>query len=82
MEQNLEGDDLIPYERAAALIGIEPKRLLGRMVRNKLGDPIGGQTPEGIMVYAWSLPRPADDSTAEHGPGGRLSVKAGVGPEK
>lgn len=66
MEQNLEGDDLIPYERAAALIGIEPKRLLGRMLRNKLGDPIGGQTPEGIMVYAWSLPT-ADDSSVVQG---------------
>ena len=62
MEQNLDNPDLIPYERAAALIGIEPKRLLGRMLRNKLGDPIGGQTPEGIKVYTWSLP-PTDDSS-------------------
>jgi hypothetical protein len=48
-------DDLIPYERAAALIGIEPKRLLGYLIRNKCGDPIGGETPDGIMVYEWSM---------------------------
>lgn len=48
-------DDLIPYERAAALIGIEPKRLLGYLMRNSLRDPIGGSTPDGIMVYEWSL---------------------------
>lgn len=48
-------NDLIPYEKAAALIGIEPKRLLGYLIRNKVGDPIGGETPEGIMVYGWSL---------------------------
>ena len=61
-------DDLIPYERAAALIGIEPKRLLGYLMRNSLRDPIGGSTPEGIMVYEWSLEetrkRLADDSGA------------------
>ena len=62
-ELSMDNDpDLIHYERAASLIGIEPKRLLGRMIRNKLGDPIGGQTPEGIMVYTWSLP-PTDDSS-------------------
>ncbi len=48
-------DDLIPYERAAALIGVSPKRLLGYLIRNKCGDPIGGETPEGIMVYEWSM---------------------------
>ena len=48
-------DDLIPYERAAALIGVEPKRLLGYMIRNKVGDPIGGDTPEGIMVFEWTM---------------------------
>ena len=47
-------DDLIPYERAAALIGVSPKRLLGYLIRNKVGDPIGGETTEGIMVYGWS----------------------------
>lgn len=62
MDKNLDKAELIAYERAAALIGIEPKRLLGRMMRNKLGDPIGGETPEGIKVYTWSLP-PADDSS-------------------
>ena len=48
-------DDLIPYERAAALIVVEPKRLLGWMLRNRVGDPIGGETEDGIMVYGWSL---------------------------
>ena len=48
-------DDLIPYERAAASLGIEPKRLLGYLMRNALQDPIGGSTPDGIMVYEWSL---------------------------
>lgn len=47
-------DDLIAYEAAAALIGVSPKRLLGYCLRNKVGDPIGGETPEGIMVYGWS----------------------------
>lgn len=61
----MEHDDLIAYEKAAALIGIEPKRLLGRMVRNKLGDPIGGMTPEGIKVYAWSLPTVDDSSVVQ-----------------
>ena len=48
-------DDLIPYERAAALIGVSPKRLLGWMLRNRVGDPIGGETQDGIMVYEWSM---------------------------
>ena len=48
-------DDLIPYEAAAALIGVSPKRLLGYLIRNKVGDPIGGETIDGIMVYEWSL---------------------------
>ena len=48
-------DDLIPYERAAALIGVEPKWLLGWLLRNRVGDPIGGETPDGIMVYEWSM---------------------------
>jgi len=60
-------DDLIPYERAAALIGIEPKRLLGWLLRNRVGDPIGGDTPDGVMVYEWSMKelkqRLADHST-------------------
>ena len=47
----MTNDDLIPYEAAAALIGVEPKRLLGWMLRNRVGDPIGGETPDGIMVY-------------------------------
>ena len=60
--------DLIPYERAAALIGIEPKRLLGYLMRNKVGDPIGGETPDGIMVYGWSLKTLAE-RTANHSTG-------------
>lgn len=60
--------DLIPLADAAAALGIEPKRLLGFMARNSVGDPIGGSTPDGIMVYAWSLEplrmrlRASDDS--------------------
>ncbi|MBZ4252009.1 hypothetical protein LAJ57_13995, partial [Streptococcus pneumoniae] len=53
MQQFLKAD-LVAYERAAALIGIEPKRMLGYLIRNKVGDPIGGETPDGIMVYGWS----------------------------
>ena len=68
MEHNLDSDGLIAYEKAAALIGIEPKRLLGYLMRNSLRDPIGGSTPDGIMVYDWSLDelrkRLSDDSSA------------------
>lgn len=46
---------LIPLQAAADQLCIEPKRLLGFLMRNKLQDPIGGDTPEGIMVYEWSL---------------------------
>jgi hypothetical protein len=70
----LEGSDLIPYERAAALIGIEPKRLLGRMMWNKVGDPIGGETPEGIMVYGWSLKTLAENLAADRKEAERLSA--------
>ncbi len=58
-------DDLIPYEAAAALIGVSQKRLLGYLMRNHVGDPIGGETPDGIMVYEWSLKTLAE-STANH----------------
>ena len=75
-------DDLIPYEAAAALIGVEPKRLLGYMMRNKLQDPIGGDTPDGIMVYEWSLEetrkRLTADSTAEYPGQGCTGRKAGA----
>jgi hypothetical protein len=61
-------DDLIPLDDAAARLGIEPKRLRGYLIRNGIGDPIGGATPDGIMVYAWSLEstrkRLADTSNA------------------
>ena len=49
-------DTLIPYEDAAATLGIEPKRLLGLMLRESVADPIGGQAEDGrIYVYGWSL---------------------------
>jgi len=47
---------LVPYEEAAAALGIEPKRLLGLMLRQRVDDPIGGQAEDGtIYVYGWSL---------------------------
>ena len=61
-------NDLIPYEAAAALIGVSPKRLLGYLIRNKVGDPIGGDTPDGITVYGWSLKTLAE-RTANHSDG-------------
>ena len=61
-------NDLIPYEAAAALIGVSPKRLLGYLIRNKVGDPIGGDTPDGITVYGWSLKTLAE-RTANHSTG-------------
>ena len=41
---------LVPIETAAAALGIEPKRLLGFIARNGLGDPIG----DAGEVYGWS----------------------------
>jgi hypothetical protein len=41
---------LVPVERMAEALGVEPKRFLGYMVRNKVGDPIG----DGKEVYGWS----------------------------
>ena len=41
---------LVPVERMAAILGIEPKRLRGFMFRNKVGDPIG----DAEQVYGWS----------------------------
>ena len=47
--------ELVPYEEAAAALGIEPKRLLGFIARNGKDDPIGGQAENGkIYVYGWS----------------------------
>ena len=68
----MANDDLIPYEKAAAMIGVSPKRLLGYLMRNSLADPIGGSTPDGIMVYDWSLNElrkrlTADSSVAPRG---------------
>jgi hypothetical protein len=48
--------DLVPVSEAASELGIEPKRLLGYMMRNKIGDPIG----DGKMVYGWSCATLAD----------------------
>ncbi len=41
---------LVPVDRMAEILGIEPKRLLGFMARNQVGDPIG----DGQAVYGWS----------------------------
>jgi hypothetical protein len=41
---------LVPVDRMAEILGIEPKRLRGFMFRNKVGDPIG----DGQEVYGWS----------------------------
>ncbi len=41
---------LVPVDRMAEILGIEPKRLLGFMARNQVGDPIG----DGQEVYGWS----------------------------
>ena len=41
---------LVPVDRMAEILGIEPKRLRGFMFRNKVGDPIG----DAEQVYGWS----------------------------
>ena len=42
-------------DEAAAALGMEPKRLLGFMLRQRVDDPIGGQAEDGkIYVYGWS----------------------------
>jgi len=47
--------ELVPYEEAAAALGLEPKRLLGLMLRQRVDDPIGGQAEDGVIyVYGWS----------------------------
>ena len=48
--QQLLASDLVPYRDAAAVLGIEPKRLLGFMADKRPWMPIGGATPDGIMV--------------------------------
>jgi hypothetical protein len=50
-------------ENAAAICGLEPKRLLGRIWRNSVqfNDPRG--CPFCGDVYVDSLPRPADHSS-------------------
>lgn len=52
---DLLASELVPYKDAAATLGIEPKRLLGLMMRQRVDDPIGGQAEDGrIYVYGWS----------------------------
>ncbi len=59
-----EWNELIPVAEGAAILDIEVKRLLGYMLRNGLGDPIG----DGVHVYAgsleWTRHRLADTSAA------------------
>ena len=67
--QTLFDRELVPHEEAAAALGIEPKRLLGLMLRQLVDDPIGGQAEDGgIYVYGWSCKalaaRLADTSNA------------------
>lgn len=45
---------LVPVSEAAAALGIEPKRLVGFILRNGLDDPIGGWSDHGMAVYGWS----------------------------
>ncbi len=44
-------EETISLEEAAARLGIEPKRLLGFAMQNKVGDPIG----DGRWFYPSSL---------------------------
>lgn len=55
-------DDLITIEEAAALCGLDVKRLRGRIFRNsvRFNDPIGNAT----HVYRWSLPKRTTDATS------------------
>jgi hypothetical protein len=55
---------LVPVDRMAEILGIEPKRLRGYMFRNKVGDPIG----DGQEVYGWSCKTLAE----------RADIKTGV----
>ena len=56
--------DLIPIEEAAALCGLDVKRLRGRIFRNsvRFNDPIGSL--ELGLVYRWSLPKRITDATS------------------
>ena len=49
-------------ERAAALIGMDPKRLAGRIWRDKAGDPVGCKVCGD--VYTNTLPTPVDSSVS------------------
>jgi hypothetical protein len=57
--------ELVPIATAAESLGIEPKRLLGYMFRNQIGDPIG----DGLEVYGWSCATLAK-RIADHASGG------------
>ena len=48
-------DGLIPLKQAAEILGIDTNQLMCYIMRNSLSDPIGGSTPDGVMVYEWSL---------------------------
>lgn len=54
---------LVPVEVAAAALGIEPKRLIGFILRNSLADPIGGWL-DGMAVYGWSCKTLAEQLAA------------------
>ncbi len=54
---------LIPVERMAEALGVEPKRFVGYMARNVVGDPIG----DGKEVYGWSCKETAERLSAIKG---------------
>lgn len=53
---------LVPIERAAEALGVDPKRLRGYVYRDLLRDPIGDLKTD--QVYGWSLRTLADTSSA------------------
>ena len=55
----------LPLERAAALIGMDVKRLAGRIWRDKVGDPVGCKVCG--YVYTDTLPTADDSSVAPRG---------------
>jgi hypothetical protein len=70
-------DELIPLEQAATRLGIEPKRLLGYALRNRVGDPIGGLVDGKPYLYDWSLAtlRAKLQRSAPHSAGAIASLK-------
>ena len=63
VEQLLDAG-LVPVDEAAAALGMEPKRLIGFVLRNGLRDPIGGWLDGGMAVYGWSCRELARASTS------------------